>query len=267
MPEFRYSITFRMASTHRMTKLVYRTPAAGQFVEDWLAQEAGLKVNIDTSTGTPTGPSRGVWTTLQEPWLETEKAYDSDTEFRDVLACIHDLHLVADDHAQGLKESGALPDWAEDFIIEAAAFDVQCHFHSAGTCLEHPACQALITPEGRARAAHRQAERCRYTEGLAVLRLDNDHGGTGLWTTGGRSVPLDYIDLPAALVRQIALWQRHFDEHFNPYGDNSEEAAAHHVRAREEISAQLREALNPRISVQIWQDEQWTEVARQRRSC
>lgn len=178
----------------------------------------------------------------------------------EILAMTDELCVIADEHVPLPGFDLKLCDSLEDLLWLGLTSNIEAaYFHIEGTQLMNPdvCLQKRGVPE---RVAARQAERAAFTRQLKEVRLEDDFGSSGLWDAKGRNLGFDLLDLPFALARRLAAWQRDHDETMSPpqMGDNA--WWQHHEQQALAIARDLQASLGKSISVKLHDRDAWLTV-------
>lgn len=99
------------------------------------------------------------------------------------------------------------------------------------------------------RVTARLAQKSEFTQRLKAIRVYCDYCSSGLWDESGRMLAYDDLDLPVALIRRIAAWQKDFDETEMPPSRSDDAWWQRHEQEQLNIVRALRAALNDRVKV------------------
>lgn len=124
----------------------------------------------------------------------------------ELLATADEVRIIANDARFSYHLN--LSEHAEDLLWLALQLGVQVGYHGIdGWGLSNP--EATLSKRGvPERAAARQAERAAFTHQLDEIRLGIGFGRSGLQDARGKPISYEQIELPLALMRRIAAWQR-----------------------------------------------------------
>ncbi len=175
--------------------------------------------------------------------------HDGQRRLIEILSSIDELCVIASQAHSAGNPNLMIPEAAQDLLWLAPELGVDTkYFGVDGGLLSNPR-MCLERSGAPGRIAADKDTRKRFTGQLTKLLLGNDYGGSGLWTADGRAVGYDLIDIPFGLVRQIAAWQRDYDDTvMRP--DRSDEAKwQNHDQMTQDIAFALREALGLRVKV------------------
>lgn len=207
------------------------------------------------------------------PWIEQAMCYcryqggyylhentlDSPLE---ILVHADELYVIADGPSPREGSDLRLSHGAQDLLQLAYELGIEARYMTAGH-------MELVNPQGALersgapeRVAAAKAKRATYTRQLDALHLYNDYGASGLWTVGGM-LPYDRLDLPLALLKRVAAWQRDFDVNERPYdetGSASNEWWERHDLEAIDIAKALQAAVPHGTIVKLCRLEGWTSI-------
>ncbi len=204
------SIRYLPPQTRRTLVVVFSTVDARDVAEMVLQKHIGVHVRFvaPAQLATPSWMRRAArhcrswqcWP-MQDGWLQRPIA---------LLAAADEVLVIADDDRSGIHLN--LSDAAQDLLWLAIEMGANHHYHFIdGWGLGNPK-QTLRKHGAPQRMALRQAERAALTQQLTEIRLRIGFGAgpgkSGLCDRQGRDLAYDQIDLPLALLRRIAAWQR-----------------------------------------------------------
>lgn len=207
---------------------------------------------------------------LTEAWIEQAMRYcrfrtayylseDGKDRSLEILAQADELYVIADEPYPRQGFDLRLDPNAEDLLQLALELGIDATYLGVdGRKLVNPE-TALGISGAPARVAAARAKRAAFTRQLDEIRLDNEHGSSGLWTVRGM-LRHDQLDLPFPLVKRIAAWQNDFDVAADPYGKGETDAWwDQHGLEAVEIAKVLQAVVAPTV-VKLWRLEGWTSI-------
>ena len=167
-----------------------------------------------------------------------------------ILAQIDRLHVIADrqERAPGAFNL-QLSESVENLLWLALQHNMDAHYYTPDRMgLGNPemSLERRGVPE---RVAARQAQKSEFMLGLESLRVDCDFCSSGLWDESGRMLSYDHLELPFALVRRIAAWQKDFDDTEMPPSRADDAWCERHDQEQRDIVRELRAVLKDRVKV------------------
>jgi hypothetical protein len=207
---------------------------------------------------------------LTEEWMKQAMRYcisqtthylseDEENRSLEILTQADELYVIADEPHLREKFDLRLAQNAEDLLQLALELGIDATYLGVdGRKLPNPE-TALGISGAPARVAAARAKRAAFTRQLDEIRLDNEHGSSGLWTVRGM-LRYDQLDLPFPLVKRIAAWQSDFDAAAAPYGKGETDAWwDQHGLEAVEIAKVLQAVVAPTV-IKLWRLEGWTSI-------
>ena len=97
---------------------------------------------------------------------------------------------------------------------------------------------------------------------LSELRIDCDHGSTGLWNNQGQNLSYEYVGLPFYLELRIRYLQAEFNEKSSPYSRHNNDASFWDWVSNQEIeiARDIQLLASDATRVVVWRDNRWVRV-------
>jgi hypothetical protein len=253
-------IDYLPPDAHKTVGVVFLTAQAREVVQSLLAQQIGAHAFIVAPKKLATSEWVKQATRTCRDWT-VRYVYDGKLdEPIDILASIDELCVIANEPVPKSGFDLKLSEPVEDLLWLAFGLGVEAKYYrvertqlmNPDTCL-----QRRGVPE---RVVARQAQRAAFTRQLKEVRLDNDYCSSGLWDEEGKMLGYDLLDLPFPLVRQIAAWQRDYDDTVTPPEEGSDEWWDCHAEEEIEIAKSLQAALGSEVAVKLYRREGWLTV-------
>jgi hypothetical protein len=178
----------------------------------------------------------------------------------EVLAQIDELCVIADrKHPKHIFDL-AIPESIEELLWLAMELrlDVK-YFFQDGLRLSNPetTLQKRKVPQ---RVMVNRNLREAFTQQLKEIRLSCEYYSCGLWNDKGLELGYDQLDLPFALLRRIAAWQRDFDETEIPPATGDEAWRKRHALEEISIARGLQAALGNDLVVKLYRKDAWISI-------
>ena len=248
------------SETNKTVAVVFLTEAAREVAFTLLMQQIGAHAFIVAPRALAT-----------DAWVEQATCYCRGWTVRyvrdgrlddpiDILAGVDSLHVIGNElrPKSGLDLKLSKP--VEDLLWLALELGVDATYHDVERWqLMNPDTylQKSGVPE---RVAARQAQRAVFTRQLGEIRLDNEHGSSGLWSEDGSMLGYDLLDLPFPLVRRVAAWQRDYDDTVTPPLEAGDEWWERHTEEKIGIAQELQAVLGTNTVVKLYRKQGWMSV-------
>jgi hypothetical protein len=253
-------IDYLPPEAHQTIGVVFLTAQAREVAQSLLTQHIGAHALIVA----PMELATNEWVAQATRHARsTTVNYVHDSKLDDllgILASVDILCVIANEKTPGRGFDLKLTEGAADLLWLALTLGVKTHYYNVDR-------SELLNPDtslqrhgSPGRTAARQAQRAAFTRQLKVIRLDNEFGSSGLWDEQGKMLSYDQLDLPFALVRRIAAWQREFNTTLNLPDNGDDLWWERHEQEAIAIAQALRAALGSEIAVKLYRPEGWMNV-------
>jgi hypothetical protein len=240
--------------------VVFSTMQARNVAQALLAQKIGARAFIVAPKELATDEWVKQATRYCRDWCVR---YVRDRKLNDpieILSVTDELSVIADEMTPNSGFNLKLSESAEDLLWLALSLEVEAKYYFVeGSQLSNPD-SSLVKRGVPERIAARQTRRAAFMGQLKVIRLENDFGSSGLWGADGKMLGYDQMALPFPIVRQIAAWQRDYDDTMNPPYMGDDPWWDRHEQEALSIAVSLQDALGSDTSVQLYQVVGWQSV-------